>query len=97
MTRHLLPACLGYLAVQTTLLVPAFVLAEATLSYVGLGFPDDVPSWGTMLSDAANVAAHDPRAVDAGAGGRDLPGRARDQRAARAVATTPSPTSSRSG
>jgi peptide/nickel transport system permease protein len=57
MTRHLLPACLGHLAVQTALLVPAFVLAEATLSYVGLGFPDDVPSWGTALSEAANVAA----------------------------------------
>jgi peptide/nickel transport system permease protein len=34
----------------------AFILAEATLSYVGLGFPDTVPTWGTMLQDAANVA-----------------------------------------
>lgn len=57
MTRHLLPACLGHLAVQAALLVPMFVLAEATLSYLGLGFPDGVPSWGTALSDAANVAA----------------------------------------
>ncbi len=57
MRRHLLPACLGYLAVQTALLVPMFVLAEATLSYIGLGFPDGIPSWGTALSDAANVAA----------------------------------------
>jgi peptide/nickel transport system permease protein len=55
--RHVLPACRGYLAVQATLLVPAFVLSEATLSYVGLGFPDNVPSWGTTLSEAANVAA----------------------------------------
>ena len=53
---HLLPACRGYLGVQTTLLVPAFILAEATLSFVGLGFPDTVPSWGTMLHDAANLA-----------------------------------------
>ena len=57
LSRHLLPACLGYLAVQTALLVPMFVLAEATLSYIGLGFPDGVPSWGTALSDAANVSA----------------------------------------
>jgi peptide/nickel transport system permease protein len=57
MTRHLLPACHGYLAVQTALLVPMFVLAEATLSYVGLGFPDGVPSWGTALSDAATLSA----------------------------------------
>jgi ABC-type dipeptide/oligopeptide/nickel transport system permease subunit len=27
------------------------------MSYVGLGFPDDVPSWGTTLTEAANVAA----------------------------------------
>lgn len=57
MTRHLLPACTGYLAVQTALLVPMFVLAEATLSYVGLGFPDGVPSWGTALSEAATVTS----------------------------------------
>ena len=31
-------------------------LAQATLSYVGLGFPDAVPTWGTMLHDASNVA-----------------------------------------
>jgi peptide/nickel transport system permease protein len=53
---HLLPAARGYLTTQATLLVPAFILAEATLSYVGLGFPDSVPTWGTMLHDASNVA-----------------------------------------
>lgn len=56
LVRHLLPAAFSYLAVQATLLLPAFILAEATLSYVGLGFPDTVPTWGTMLQDAANVA-----------------------------------------
>lgn len=54
--RHLLPAARGFIAVQLTLLVPAFIVAEATLSYVGLGFPDPIASWGTMLHDAsANV------------------------------------------
>jgi peptide/nickel transport system permease protein len=53
---HLLPATRGYLATQATLLLPAFILAEATLSYVGLGFPDTVPTWGTMLHDVSNVA-----------------------------------------
>ena len=53
--RHLLPASFGFIAVQATLLVPAFILAEATLSYVGLGFPDPVPSWGSMLHDASDV------------------------------------------
>jgi peptide/nickel transport system permease protein len=54
--RHLLPAARSYVVVQATLLLPAFILAEATLSYVGLGFPDAVPTWGTMLQDAENVA-----------------------------------------
>jgi len=51
---HLIPACAGHLLVQATLLLPAFILAEATLSYVGLGFPDPVASWGTMLAGAGN-------------------------------------------
>jgi peptide/nickel transport system permease protein len=55
--RHLLPACVGYLLVQATLLLPAFILGEATLSYVGLGFPGHVATWGTMLLDAANPNA----------------------------------------
>jgi peptide/nickel transport system permease protein len=51
--RHLLPAATGFLGVQATLLVPGFILAEATLSYVGLGFVDVSPSWGVMLTDSA--------------------------------------------
>jgi len=47
--RHLLPAASGYLAIQLTLLVPAFILAEATLSYVDFGFPQGTATWGTML------------------------------------------------
>jgi peptide/nickel transport system permease protein len=54
LVRHLLPAARGFMAVQMTLLVPAFVVAEATLSYVGLGFPDPIASWGTMLHDASS-------------------------------------------
>ena len=53
--RHLLPACGGFVAVQATLLVPAFIIAEATLSYVGLGFLDPVASWGSMLHDASDI------------------------------------------
>jgi peptide/nickel transport system permease protein len=55
--RHLLPAARGFLVVQTTLLVPAFVLAEATLSYVGLGFGEPVASWGAMLQEAGSGRA----------------------------------------
>jgi peptide/nickel transport system permease protein len=55
--RHLLPATSTVLVIQGILLVPAFIVAEATLSYVGLGFPDPVASWGQMLHEASNVRA----------------------------------------
>ena len=57
LARHLLPAASGFLGVELTILIPAFIVAEATLSYVGLGFPDTVASWGVMLHDASNVTA----------------------------------------
>ena len=44
LTRHLLPATRGYVVTQATLLFPAVVVAEATLSFVGLGLPDTVPA-----------------------------------------------------
>ena len=53
--RQLVPASRGFLAVEAVLLVPALLVAEATVSYLGLGFPEPTPSWGTMLQDAANV------------------------------------------
>ena len=53
--RHLLPAARGLMVVQLTTLVPAFIVGEATLSYVGFGFPDDVASWGTMLHEASSI------------------------------------------
>jgi peptide/nickel transport system permease protein len=54
---HLIPACAGHLFIQATLLLPAFILAEATLSFIGLGFPDPIASWGTMLAGAGNYNA----------------------------------------
>lgn len=56
LVHHLLPATQGYVLTQASLLLPAFMLAEATMSFVGLGFPSDVATWGTMLQDAANVS-----------------------------------------
>ncbi|HXW06317.1 MAG TPA: ABC transporter permease [Vicinamibacterales bacterium] len=55
--RHLLPATRGLLLTHATLLVPAFILAEATLSFAGLGFGEPVPSWGLMLQDASRGRA----------------------------------------
>jgi peptide/nickel transport system permease protein len=51
---HLLPAARGFVAVQTVLLVPALLVAEVTISFLGLGFPEPMPSWGTMLQKAEN-------------------------------------------
>lgn len=55
--RHLLPASRGTLLAQATLLVPSCILAEATLSFVGLGFGEPTPSWGLMLQDASRGRA----------------------------------------
>ena len=52
---HVLPAARGAIATQAALLVPAFVLAEATLSFVGFGFAEPTPSWGTLLQEAGSV------------------------------------------
>jgi peptide/nickel transport system permease protein len=54
--RHLLPAARGFLGVEILLLIPALLIAEATVSYLGLGFPVPTPSLGTMLQDAAKVS-----------------------------------------
>jgi peptide/nickel transport system permease protein len=55
LARHLLPAAHGFLAVETALLLPALLVAEVTISFLGLGFPEPAASWGTMLQDVANV------------------------------------------
>jgi peptide/nickel transport system permease protein len=54
---HFLPATRGFLGVEIVLLVPALLVAEATVSYLGLGFVDPHPSWGTLLPEAASVNA----------------------------------------
>jgi peptide/nickel transport system permease protein len=48
--RHLAPETLGVAATQAALLVPQYVLAEVTLSFLGLGAADAVPSLGTLLA-----------------------------------------------
>jgi peptide/nickel transport system permease protein len=48
--RHILPETMSVVLTQAAILVPQFVLAEMTLSFVGLGVPEPVPSWGNMLA-----------------------------------------------
>jgi peptide/nickel transport system permease protein len=48
--RHILPETSSVLLTQAALLIPQYVLAEMTLSFLGLGVPEPVPSWGNLLS-----------------------------------------------
>ncbi|MGE5270090.1 MAG: ABC transporter permease [Thiohalocapsa sp.] len=59
--RHILPNSLGPVIVAATVDIAAAIIAEATLSFLGLGFPPDTPSWGRILYDAKDnldVAPH---------------------------------------
>ena len=51
---HILPNVLSPIIVAATLAVGNAIITESTLSFLGLGFPPDVPTWGRMLYDAQN-------------------------------------------
>ena len=50
--RHILPNALGPVIIAGTIDVAAAIIAESTLSFLGLGFPPDTPTWGRLLFDA---------------------------------------------
>src|SRR5881628_1986705 len=50
--RHILPNALGPVIVAGSLDVAAAIIAESSLSFLGLGFPPDIPTWGRILFDA---------------------------------------------
>ena len=50
--RHILPNAMGPVIVAGTIDVAAAIIAESTLSFLGLGFPPDIPTWGRVLYDA---------------------------------------------
>ncbi|MCA0379626.1 MAG: ABC transporter permease [Actinobacteria bacterium] len=54
MFRDVLPNLVVPIIVYTTLMIPAAIVFEATLSFLGLGIVPPTPSWGNMLADAAN-------------------------------------------
>jgi peptide/nickel transport system permease protein len=58
--RHVLPNIISTVIVQMTLLFSLAVLAEAALTYLGLGTPPPTPSWGHMLQTAQNYLYNDP-------------------------------------
>ena len=58
--RHILPNILAPLIVQATLAIAAAVIAEASLSFLGLGQQPPAPSWGSMLNTAKNYVDNAP-------------------------------------
>jgi peptide/nickel transport system permease protein len=66
--RHILPNALGPVIVAATIEVAAAIIAESTLSFLGLGFPPDIPTWGRILFDAKDYLDFAPHwALFAGA------------------------------
>ncbi len=56
MWRHLIPETYGVLLAQAALLIPQYIAAEVTLSFLGLGISEPMSSWGTMLSAMRDIS-----------------------------------------
>jgi peptide/nickel transport system permease protein len=61
--KHIMPNVLGPVIVAATLAVGAAIITESTLSFLGLGFPPDVPTWGQLLLGAVNFMEIAPHMV----------------------------------
>ncbi|MGH4017668.1 MAG: ABC transporter permease [Pseudonocardiaceae bacterium] len=61
--RHLLPNCLAPVLVYASIALGAFIGAEATLSFLGIGLRDPVVSWGVMISEARDYVRSSPHMV----------------------------------
>jgi len=60
MFKHILPNVLSPIIVATTLAVGSSIIFESTLSFLGLGFPSDVPTWGRMLFEGKDFLQFHP-------------------------------------
>jgi len=58
--REILPNVAAPIIVYTTLIIPSNILFEAALSFLGVGVPDQTPSWGAMLSQAGDAFTYAP-------------------------------------
>ena len=55
--RHMVPSFLSHIIASTTLALPAMIISETSLSFLGLGLRPPAISWGVLLQDAQNVQA----------------------------------------
>ena len=62
-TKHLLPNGVGPIIVAVTLGIPGAILAEATLSYIGIGVQPPRASWGSLISDGYKYIRSEPHLV----------------------------------
>ncbi|MGQ2902715.1 MAG: ABC transporter permease [Neoaquamicrobium sediminum] len=62
-TRHILPNVLSPIMVSATLGIATAIITESALSFLGLGFPSDYPTWGRLLYDGVNFMAINPSRV----------------------------------
>jgi len=62
-TRHILPNVLSPIMVSATLGVAAAIITESALSFLGLGFPSDFPTWGRLLLDGVPFIQNTPARV----------------------------------
>ncbi|MEA2511764.1 MAG: peptide/nickel transport system permease protein [Thermomicrobiales bacterium] len=60
MLKHILPNVLSPIIVAATLSVGSAIITESALSFLGLGFPPDVPTWGTLLFQAKDIFQFHP-------------------------------------
>jgi peptide/nickel transport system permease protein len=63
MFKHIMPNVMGPVIVAATLAVGGAIITESALSFLGLGFPPDVPTWGRLLFDAINFMELAPHMV----------------------------------
>ncbi|MBL1435832.1 MAG: ABC transporter permease subunit [Rhodobacteraceae bacterium] len=57
--RHIVPNLLGIVAIYATLLVPAMILTESFISFLGLGVQEPKTSWGALISEGAGTIRYD--------------------------------------
>ncbi len=62
-TRHILPNVLSPIMVSATLGIATAIITESSLSFLGLGFPPDFPTWGRLLFDSVDYLQQSPARV----------------------------------
>jgi peptide/nickel transport system permease protein len=60
MFRHILPNAMSPIIVAATLEVGSAILSESTLSFLGIGFPPDTPTWGRLVTDGSQYLQTSP-------------------------------------